>query len=144
MSVMMRIGVAGAGLIGRRHIELIQASPDCVVAGIADPSPKARAFAQTHDMAWYPDHRALLEREKPDGLIVASPNVMHLAMALDSIAQGVPALVEKPVTDTVVSAQLLCEAVRRSGVPVLVGHHRRHNPRIKAVRDAIAGGQLGQ
>lgn len=32
----MRIGVAGAGLIGRRHVALIEASPDCVVAGIAD------------------------------------------------------------------------------------------------------------
>ena len=41
----MRIGVAGAGLIGRRHIELIEASPDCVVAGIADPSDAAKEFA---------------------------------------------------------------------------------------------------
>ena len=55
-------------------------------------------------------------------------------MALDCVARGVPALVEKPVTDTVASAQLLLRAVRRTGVPVLVGHHRRHNPRIKAVR----------
>jgi predicted dehydrogenase len=144
MTGMMRIGVAGAGLIGRRHVELIEASPDCVLAGIADPAPEAKAYAQARHAAWYSDHRALLEREKPDGLIVASPNAMHLAMALDSIAQGVPALVEKPVTDTVASAQRLCEAVRRSRVPVLVGHHRRHNPRIKAVRDAIAGGKLGQ
>jgi predicted dehydrogenase len=144
MSGMMRIGVTGAGLIGRRHVELIQASPDCAMAGIADPSLEAKAFAQAHGISWYPDHRALLEGEKPDGLIVASPNVMHLAMALDSIAQRVPALVEKPVTDTVAAARLLCEGVRRSGVPVLVGHHRRHNPRIKAVREAIAGGKLGE
>jgi predicted dehydrogenase len=141
---MIRIVVAGAGLIGRRHLELIAASPDCTVAGIADPSAEARAFAEAHHIAWYPDHRPLLAQEKPDGLIVASPNSLHLAIALDSIAHGVPALVEKPVTDTVAAAQVLAEAVRRSGVPVLVGHHRRHNPRIKAVRETIAGGQLGQ
>ena len=34
--------------------------------------------------------------------------------------------------------------MRRSGVPVLVGHHRRHNPRIKAIRDKVAGGEIGQ
>jgi predicted dehydrogenase len=141
---MMRIGVAGAGLIGRRHVELIEASPDCVVAGIADPSAEAKAFAQARGITWYGDHRALLEREKPDGLIVASPNALHLTMAQDSIAHGVPALVEKPVTDTVAAAQVLLQAVRRSGVPVLVGHHRRHNPRIKAVRETIASGQLGR
>ena len=144
MSAKMRIGVAGAGLIGRRHIELIQASPDCEVAGIADPTTEAKAFAEAHQLRWYPDHRALLERETPDGMIVASPNGLHLGMAVDCLERGMPALVEKPVTDTVASAQVLLRAVKRTGVPVLVGHHRRHNPRIKAVRDSLAQGQIGK
>lgn len=144
MSGAMRIGVAGAGLIGRRHIELIAAWSDCDLAGIADPSPGAKKFAESRSAAWHSDHRALLEREKPDGVIIASPNALHLSMALDCIAHGVPVLVEKPVTDTVAAAQRLCDAVKRSGVPVLVGHHRRHNPRIKAIRDKIAGGEIGQ
>jgi predicted dehydrogenase len=135
MTGAMRIGVAGAGLIGRRHIELIEASPDCVVAGIADPSSEAKAFAEARNIPW---------QERPDGVIVASPNALHFGMAMDCVERGVPALVEKPVTDTVASAQLLLRTVRRTGVPVLVGHHRRHNPRIKAVRDSIAGGQIGR
>jgi predicted dehydrogenase len=144
MSTPMRIAVAGAGLIGRRHIELIEASADCVLAGIADPSAEGRAFAEARKAPWYPDHRALLEREKPDGMIVASPNTLHLAMALDCVDRGIPALVEKPVTDTVAAAKILLAAVKRTGVPVLVGHHRRHNPRIKAIRDSIAKGEIGQ
>jgi predicted dehydrogenase len=144
MSAVMRIGVAGVGLIGRRHLELIETSPDCVVAGIADPSREAKAFAERHNISWYPDHHALLEREAPDGMIVASPNALHLAMAVDCLECGTPALVEKPVTDTVASAQVLLRTVKRTGVPVLVGHHRRHNPRIKAVRESIAAGQIGQ
>ena len=43
----MRIGVAGAGLIGRKHVALIEASADCIVAGIADPAIEAKAFAET-------------------------------------------------------------------------------------------------
>jgi predicted dehydrogenase len=144
MSTMMRIGVAGAGLIGRRHIELIMASPDCVVAGIADPTMEARAFAEAHKLPWYSDHRALLERQTPDGMIVASPNALHLAIAVDCLERDTPALVEKPVTDTVASAQVLLGTIRRTGVPVLVGHHRRHNPRIRAVREIIAQGRIGQ
>ena len=65
MSGAMRIGVAGAGLIGRRHVELIEASPDCVVAGIADPSTEAKAFAEARSIPWYADHRALLEARSP-------------------------------------------------------------------------------
>jgi len=109
-------GVAGAGLIGRKHIELIEASPNCVVAGIADPWAEAKAFAATNHFPWYPDLRELLERERPDGTIVASPNAMHPTMALDCIERGVPALIEKPVTDTAVAAQRLHQAVQRSGV----------------------------
>ena len=144
MSAQMRIGVAGVGLIGRRHIELIEASPDCVLAGIADPSPAAKDHAQVHNVRWYADHRALLAQEKPDGLIIASPNALHLQMALDCAQAGVPALIEKPVTDTVTAAQRLCAAIRRTGIPMLVGHHRRHNPIIKAARETMANGKLGR
>jgi hypothetical protein len=55
---LMRIGVAGAGLIGRKHVEQIEASPDCAVAGIADPSADAKAFAEAHSISWYTDYRA--------------------------------------------------------------------------------------
>src|SRR5258708_24991828 len=144
MNAVMRIGTAGAGLIGRKHIELIEASRDCVLAGISDPSLDAKAFAEARSIPWYPDYRALLDGARPDGLIVASPNEMHLSMTLDCVERGVPALVEKPVPDTVASAQTLLCAVRRTGVPVLVGHHRRYNPMIKAVKEAIASGQIGQ
>ena len=144
MSAPMRIAIAGAGLIGRRHVELIDAAPDCVLAGIADPSPAAREFARTFNTSWHADHRALLADEKPDGLIIASPNALHFQMALDCAQAGVPALIEKPVTDTVAAAQRLCTAVKRSDVPMLVGHHRRHNPIIKAARGAVTSGRLGQ
>ncbi|MCP3371359.1 Gfo/Idh/MocA family protein [Bradyrhizobium cajani] len=144
MSAKMRIAVAGAGLIGRRHIELIESSRDCVLAGIADPSPAARDYALAHNVPCYADHRALLAQEKPDGLVIASPNTLHLPMALDCAEAGVPALIEKPVTETVATAQRLCTAVKKSGVPMLVGHHRRHNPIIKSARETVAGGKLGQ
>lgn len=144
MSAPMRIGVAGAGPIGRRHIELIQASGDCVLAGIADPSPAAKDYAQALNVPCYPDHRALLAQQKPDGLVIASPNTLHLPMALDCAEAGVPALIEKPVTETVAAAQRLCAAVKRTGVPMLVGHHRRHNPIIKSARETVASGKLGQ
>ena len=141
---MKRIGIAGAGLIGRRHVELVQANSACRLAGIADPSVDARAFAAANDIPWYADHRALLEREQPDGMIVASPNALHVPIAMDCIAHKVPALIEKPVAEAVASARTLRDAADRARVPMLVGHHRRHNPRIKAVRHAVKSGQLGR
>lgn len=144
MTGVKRLGLIGAGLIGRKHAELMQANPDCQIAGIADPAPQARDLATTLNVPWYDDYRLLLERERPDGMIVASPNTLHVPMALDCLERGVPALVEKPIAETVAAARKIVEAVERTGVPVLVGHHRRHNPMIKAVRAAVADGRLGR
>ena len=144
MSAKMRIAVAGADLIGRRHVELIAASKDCELAGIADPSPAAADLALAHNVPCYPNYRALLEQVKPNGLVIASPNTLHLPMALDCAEAGVPALIEKPVTETVAAAQRLRAAVKRTRVPMLVGHHRRHNPIIKSARETVASGRLGQ
>jgi predicted dehydrogenase len=136
--------VIGAGAIGRTHIDRIQRTPGLALAGIADPSDAGRALAESLGAPWAPDHVSALERFQPQGAIVATPNPQHVPMALDCLAHGVAALVEKPLADSVAEAQLLVDAQARSGVPVLVGHHRRHNPINQQARDTIASGRLGR
>lgn len=61
---------------------------------------------------------------------------------MDCIAAGIPALIEKPLADDVVAAQALVEASERVGVPLLTGHHRRHNPMIQRAKAEIDSGRL--
>ena len=140
----IRLLVIGAGAIGRTHIDRIQRTPGLALAGIADPSDAGRALAESLGAPWAPDHISALERFQPQGAIVATPNTQHVPMALDCLARGVAALVEKPVADSVAEAQQLVDAQARSGVPVLVGHHRRHNPINQQARDTITSGKLGR
>ncbi|MCX7250241.1 MAG: Gfo/Idh/MocA family oxidoreductase [Burkholderiales bacterium] len=144
MTQATRLAVIGAGAIGRTHIDRLQRSPTLELVGIADPTPAGEALARSLNVPWFADHRSLLEQLKPQGAIVATPNASHIPVALDCLERGVAALVEKPVADSVAEAQLLVDAQARSGVPVLVGHHRRHNPINRRARDIIQGGQLGQ
>lgn len=139
-----RLLVVGAGTIGRTHIDRIQRTPGLALAGIADPSDAGRALAESLSIPWAPDHVSALEQFQPQGAIVATPNPAHVPMALDCLARGVPVLVEKPVADSVAEAQRLVDAQAASGVPVLVGHHRRHNPINRQAREAIASGKLGR
>jgi predicted dehydrogenase len=60
------------------------------------------------------------------------------------MALGIPVLVEKPVTDTLSAAECLIQMEKDTGVPVLVGHHRRHNPILQRARQIVAEGRLGQ
>ncbi|CAO3436941.1 Gfo/Idh/MocA family protein [Azospirillum doebereinerae] len=139
----LRIAVIGAGIIGRTHIDALSHTPDLQLAAIVDPSDEARALAARHGVPIHADHHALLEGEQPDGVIVATPNATHAPIGLACIARGVPVLIEKPIAETVEAAQALTGAAERAGVPLLVGHHRRHNPILRMARDVIERGDLG-
>lgn len=140
----LRIAVAGAGLIGRRHIATIRASRGASLAGIADPSPAAAAFAAECGVPWAADLEALLDRVKPAAAILATPNALHASGALCCIARRVPVLIEKPVAGRLSEALAIADAAEAAGVPTLVGHHRRHHPILRAARDAIREGRLGR
>lgn len=140
----MRIAVIGAGAIGLTHCETIAAVEGCAVAGVADPFDAGASLAARFGTTHFRDPRELLARERPDGAIVAAPNELHLPIALDCIAAGVPVLVEKPVTNSLDEARQLLEAASEVGVPVLVGHHRRHHPFIQRAHEIVASGALGR
>jgi len=138
------IALVGAGVIARTHIDRLAHSDGAVLAAIADPAPGALAVAEAAGVPCFADHREMLERVRPAGVIVATPNALHVPVALDCLARGIPVLVEKPVADTVEDARRLAEAQAASGVPVLVGHHRRHNPIVQRARALVQEGRLGR
>lgn len=140
----LRIAVIGAGLIGRRHVEIASDDPGCTVAAIADPSVEAATYAQARRIAHFADYVALLDVVKPDAAIIAAPNVLHVPIGLACAERGVHMLVEKPIADTVEAAQQLTHAAERAGVVLLVGHHRRHNPIIERARDIVQDGVIGR
>ena len=137
------IALFGAGLIGRTHIDRITRSSNLALAAIADPTEAGKAMAHSLNVPWFADHIALLETIQPQGAVVATPNALHIPQALDCLERGVAALVEKPVADTVAEAQLLVDAQARTGVPVLVGHHRRYNPINRRAHQIVQDGRLG-
>jgi predicted dehydrogenase len=137
----VRIGLIGAGFMGRKHAEMLAAVPGVELVGVADPFTDAVALE--HDVPHHADHRALLEQPGLDAVIIANPNRLHAATTLDCVEAGVAALVEKPVTEDAAEALRLARTIEDSGVPVLVGHHRRHHPAVVAAREVVTGGGLG-
>jgi predicted dehydrogenase len=144
MSKPVRLAVLGAGLIGKRHVKHIKSAPEAELLAIVDPSPEAKSMALEMNVSWFPSFAALAREEKPGGIIIATPNQLHVANGLECIAAGVPTLVEKPIADDVASATKLVEAAEAAHVPLLVGHHRRYNPLIRKAKEAIESGRLGR
>lgn len=138
------IAVAGAGLIGKAHILRLGRAGNARLAAIADPAPHAKALAAEHGVRCHDDLATMLAAEKLDGVIVATPNAMHADQALSCIERGIPVLIEKPLAETLANAERIVEAAERRRVPVLVGHHRRHNPILQAARATVKQGELGR
>jgi predicted dehydrogenase len=135
--------VAGAGLIGQRHIEEIEASGAAQLAAIVDPFPAAQEVADKFGVALHGSLAELFEADEPDGIILATPNQLHVDGGLECVAAGVPVIVEKPIGDTVEGATRLVEAAEAAGVPLLTGHHRNYSSIMATAREVVAGGALG-
>jgi len=141
------IAVAGAGVIGRRHIELIQASPRTRLCAVVDPQPASRELAAGLGVPHFENLEALFAAPaaaRPQGVILATPNHLHVPGALACARRGVPALIEKPVADSLEAGLQLADALAKQSTPMLVGHHRRHSGTLQAARRAIASGLLGR
>ena len=138
------MAVIGAGAFGQRHIAYLKREPLCEIAAIADPSAAAAEYAKTEGFRYFTDYRAMLDEVKPEGAIIASPNALHVPMGLACAERKVHMLVEKPLADTVAAARELSAAAERSGVALLVGHHRRHNPMLEKARELVQGGAIGK
>ena len=137
-----RIGIFGAGLIGARHVK--EAADRGVLGAIADPSEAAQDLAQAHGVPWYPSPEACIAKGGIDAAVIATPNHLHADQAELCLAHGLPSLIEKPIADSLENASRIVAASARTGVPVLVGHHRRHNPLIERAKEIIEAGQLGK
>ena len=139
-----RIAVIGAGLIGRKHIDVLRTTRGGYeLAAVCDPAPEAAVEAQRLGYPIYEAAEALLDHVEIDGAVVAVPNQMHTSIGLTCIERGLPIILEKPVADSVGEALRLVEASERAGVPVLIGHHRRHNPIMRKAAEILQTGELG-
>ena len=141
----VRLAVVGAGLVGRQHVAAIGQAAGVELAAIADSDPRAAAVAAEAGAGFHASLAELLAAvDGIDGIVLATPNALHVEQGLDCVAAGYPLLVEKPIALSSADAGRLVDAARGAGVPLLVGHHRRHNPVIDRARAILDEGRLGR
>lgn len=108
----LRIAVAGAGAIGQAHIAAIGAQADCRLSAIVDPAPAARELAQRAGVPLWRDLGELIAHDRPDAVVLATPNRLHAPQAAQCMHARLPILLEKPVTSTVAVQAFASHATR--------------------------------
>lgn len=140
----VRLGLAGAGLVGKRHAAAIAATPDAQLVAIAEPSDDGPALAAENGATHFSDMSRMVAAGGIEGVIIATPNNLHAEQTMIAIEADLPALVEKPFASTTKEAETVVKAAQSHGVPILTGHHRRYNPIVAKGVDMIRDGALGR
>jgi predicted dehydrogenase len=139
----VRVGLIGMGLIGTPHARTLQRVEDCALVAVADVDEKYRKPTEELGAKFYSDYQQMIRRESLQGVIIATPNHLHVPMGIACAECGLHLLVEKPIAPGLAEADRLVEAATRNKVRILVGHQRRFNARVEKAREIVMGGELG-
>ena len=146
MTRQARIAVIGTGWWATyTHIPGLLANPSAMLVAACDADSSrlaaaARAYAIERT---YTDHRAMLDREQLDGVVIATPHATHFALARDCLERGLHVLVEKPLTLRAAEARELAELAQARGVELMTGYQANFTPQARRAKEAIASGELG-
>ena len=146
MAGKVRVGVIGAGVMGRYHCETLALRlPRAEMAAVADVDGDAarRAAALAPAAAALTDHRALLADGSIQAVVIATPNDTHAALIREAAGAGKHVFCEKPLALDLASADAALAEADRQGVKLQIGFQRRFDPAYREARRSIADGELG-
>jgi predicted dehydrogenase len=140
--MLMRIGLIGAGVIGRSHAEALRRVTDAHVVAVADPVlERAAEVAALHNAQAYADYHDLLDGV--DAVWLCTPPFLHRAQAETCAAAGKHLFVEKPLALSSADCRAIIAAARAARVKLTVGHVFRFYPVFQEAYRRFAAGELG-
>jgi myo-inositol 2-dehydrogenase/D-chiro-inositol 1-dehydrogenase len=136
-----RLGLIGAGRMGRTHLRALSASSTVRIVAIAEPSGAARS--SLHNVALYPDVSDMLDAGGLDGVLVAAPSPLHLALVTEIAQANLPILCEKPCGITADQAREAASIAEAHNTKLQIAYWRRFVPTLQHLRQRIADGAFG-
>ena len=144
---MLKIGIIGAGRIGKVHTEsIMRYVAGATVKSVADPYMTEETAAWAKSMGVEKvgkDYREILADPEIDAVLICSSTDTHSPISLEAIAAGKHIFCEKPVDHDLGKIKAVMEALEGSDVKYQVGFNRRFDHNFAAAREAVASGKIG-
>ena len=138
----LKIGVAGAGVMGRNHARVLSELRDVELTTIFDPDAvTAEGVAEAYGATAVTTAQAFVAAGL-DAAVIATPNRFHAELGVALLNAGVHVLVEKPIAATTADAQAMIDAAKANNRVLMVGHVERFNPAVDTVKRAIDGDEI--
>ncbi|MGB5555197.1 MAG: Gfo/Idh/MocA family oxidoreductase [Flavobacteriaceae bacterium] len=133
---MLKVGVLGAGHLGKIHLRLLNESKKYELIGFYDPDEIiGKKVAAEFGYRYYDNMNALIDAVEVVDIV--TPTLSHFDCAKRAIENGKHVFLEKPITNTLAEAEALLVLETKHKVKGQVGHVERFNPAFSAVKDSI-------
>jgi myo-inositol 2-dehydrogenase/D-chiro-inositol 1-dehydrogenase len=143
----LRIGIIGAGRIGKMHAENIQKylSSEVEIVSIADTlADKISEWAHGVGIdKVYKDHRAVLEDKSIDAILICSSTDTHSQLIIEAAQEGKHIFCEKPIGLSVEKIKEALSEVEKAGVKLQIGFQRRFDLHFRKMRQMVQEGKIG-
>jgi predicted dehydrogenase len=133
---MLKVGVLGAGHLGKIHLKLLNQSEKYELVGFFDPS-KENAKKVSDEFGYKPYNSIDALIKSVEVIDIVTPTLSHFDCAKQAIENGCHVFVEKPIAKTVLEAEAIRTLASQYHVKGQVGHVERFNPAFIAVKDKI-------
>ena len=145
---MIKVGIIGAGRIGKVHITSISTRvKDAVIKTVADPflSDETAAWAKSmggeHTTK---DYKEIINDPEIQAVLICSSTDTHAPISVEAIKAGKHVFCEKPISHDVKAIQQVIDALKGTGLKYMVGFNRRFDHNFEAVQKAVAAGKIGK
>jgi predicted dehydrogenase len=141
----MKVGIIGAGLIGRKRAEVISAEKNDEIILICDIEiEKAQVLTGLCGGKPASDWRSVVDDPRIEAVIVATPNIFLKDISIAALENGKHVLCEKPLGRNAREAEAMWRAARRAGRILKTGFNHRHHPAVWKARSLVEEGELGE
>ncbi|HDL5215375.1 TPA: inositol 2-dehydrogenase [Mannheimia haemolytica] len=145
---MLKVGIIGAGRIGRVHSESISKYvKGAEIKAISDVKITEELTAWAKSMGIpevYDDYKKILQDPEIDAVLVCSSTNTHAPISIEAAQAGKHVFCEKPVDADPAKIREVLSAVEKAGVKFQVGFNRRFDHNFKAIKDRVAAGDIGE
>jgi myo-inositol 2-dehydrogenase/D-chiro-inositol 1-dehydrogenase len=140
----VRLGLLGAGRIGKVHAAAIAAVPGASLVAVADAFPDAAKALAASTGSEVREADAIMAASDIDAVLITTPTDLHATMIEQAAKAGKAIFCEKPIDLDVQRVRDCLAVVAKAGVPLMVGFNRRFDPNFVEVRRQIDAGTIGK
>ena len=138
-----RLGLLGAGRIGKVHAKAISANAGARLVAVADAFPAAATALADHYGCEIRSIAAILAAKDIDAVVICTPTDTHAELIEKFARAGKAIFCEKPIDLSLARVKACLKVVRDTKAVLMVGFNRRFDPHFGAVRAAIDAGTIG-